>query len=114
MYAPGDNGNSQKLWPADQFQSDKDPERTIPRIAHDGGDDENNKFEWFDAIRQGKPEVAYSNFDYGATQTEAMLLGNIAVRTGQPFSYDGATGTISGNPDAPQHLAVTPRLGWEY
>jgi predicted dehydrogenase len=114
MYAPGDNGDHQNLWPSDRFEGFKDPEPTIPRIAHHGGDDENNKFEWFEAIRQGKPAVAYSNFDYAATQTEAMLLGNIAIRTGETIEYDGTAGRITNSSRASEHLAIVPRKGWEY
>ena len=41
------------------------------------------KNEWVEAIKAGKPEIAYSNFDVASLLTEAFLLGNVAIQTGQ-------------------------------
>ena len=55
------------------------------------GEDAFMKKEWADAIRAGKPALASSNFEYAARLTEAMLLGNIAVRfAGQRLDWDAA------------------------
>ena len=40
------------------------------------------KEELVKAIRAGKPEIAVSNFDYAGNMTEAILLGNAAMRAG--------------------------------
>ena len=82
MYSPSDYGAEQKLWPEEKFRDVKDPERILPRVEGGGNEDEKQKREWVAAIRAGKPQAALSNFDYAATLTEAMLLGNIAVRSG--------------------------------
>ncbi len=113
MYSPGDNGTKQVLWPEDRFRDYKDPEPTIARIQGGKGDDDANKLEWFQAIRAGDPKIAYSNFDFGSVQTEAMLLGNIAVRTGETFDYDGESGRITNSSDAASHLKTAYRKGWE-
>ncbi len=42
-----------------------------------------------------------------------MLLGNVAVRSGEAFVYDGNTGQISGSPKAAQYLKPYFRKGWE-
>ena len=42
-----------------------------------------------------------------------MLLGNVAVRSGQAFDYEPDTGQISGNSQASQYLKSYFRKGWE-
>ncbi|MGP0068328.1 MAG: Gfo/Idh/MocA family oxidoreductase [Isosphaeraceae bacterium] len=114
MYSPSDYGAEQVLWPEEKFKGYKGPERLLPRIEGDGkNDDDNQKKEWVEAIRAGKPEIALSNFDYASTLTESMLLGNVAVRSGEYFDYDHNTGQISGNPKAAQYLKPYFRKGWE-
>jgi hypothetical protein len=36
----------------------------------------------------------------------------VAYRTGAKLAYDGATGTVTGNPEATQLLKRTYRKGW--
>ena len=54
-----------------------------------------------------------SNFDYAATMTEAMLLGNVAVRLCKTLEYDGETGTVTNVPEAENLIRGTYRDGWE-
>ncbi len=56
------------------------PAPTLPRV--EGG----HYAEWFRACRGGTP--AGSNFEYAAPFTEAVLLGNLAVRSGRPIEWD--------------------------
>ena len=42
-----------------------------------------------------------------------MLLGNVAVRVGQPIEYDGERGVITAPSEAVALTDVTPRKGWE-
>ena len=69
--------------------------------------------EWVQAIRAGKPSLALSNFDYASTLTESMLLGNVAVRSGQAIDYNPETGEITGSSSASQYLKPYFRKGWE-
>ncbi len=112
MYSPSDYGEEQKLWPEESFKGHKDPERILPRHEKGRGEDDNQKREWVAAIRAGKPETALSNFAYAATLTEAMLLGNVAVRSGEAFHYDGNAGTITDSPKAARYLKPRFRRGW--
>jgi predicted dehydrogenase len=112
MYSPSDYGSEQKLWPEETFKGLKDPERILPRIQS-GDDDNNQKREWVAAIRAGKPEAALSNFQYAATLTEAMLLGNVAVRSGESFHYNPDTGHVTDSPKAASYLKPSFRKGWE-
>ena len=65
------------LWPEKQFAGYQPPEPTIPpSIGHHE--------EWIAACKTGSPTTC--NFDYSGAVTEAMLLGNVAYRTGQTCS----------------------------
>ena len=112
MYSASDYGAEQKLWPEEKFRGITDPERILPRIEGGGNEDEKQKREWVAAIRAGKPQAALSNFDYSATLTEAMILGNVAVRSGESFSYDPESGRISDSPHAARYLKPHFRRGW--
>ena len=89
----------------------KTPEPTIERLGSEVGPDENQKREWVRAIQGGTAPL--SNFDYASVLTEAMLLGNVAVRMGKPIEYDGQKGEITNHPDAARLVAPPPRAGWE-
>src|SRR5262249_17358289 len=95
LFSPNDNGARFKLLPEKQYADYKAPEPTLPRIVGVGGTDVNHKREWVGAIKAGKPAMAMSNFDYSSVLTETMLLGNVAVRVGQPIEYDAATGKVT-------------------
>jgi predicted dehydrogenase len=113
MYSPNDYGAVQMLWPAGEYNDLKAPERSLPRIEGARGDDDAQKLEWVRAIRAGKPSLALSNFDYASTLTESMLLGNVAVRSGQAIDYHPETGEIGGSASASQYLKPYFRKGWE-
>jgi hypothetical protein len=113
MYSPNDYGATQVLWPKHEYKDLKVPERSLPRIAGGDDEDQNHKREWVAAIRAGKPQMALSNFDYSATLTEAMLLGNVAVRSGETVDYDPTTGQITGSSKAAHYLKPFFRTGWE-
>ena len=42
-----------------------------------------------------------------------MLLGNVAVRSGEAIDYDPATGHITNSSTASQYLKPYFRKGWE-
>jgi hypothetical protein len=93
-------------------------ERYRGELRHDSinqlsDEDENQKREWVEAIRAGKPSIALSNFEYASTLTESMLLGNVAVRSGEVIDYEPATGRITNSSTASQYLKPYSRKGWE-
>ena len=53
------------------------------------------------------------NFEYASTLTESMLLGNVAVRSGEVIDYEPATGRITNSSTASQYLKPYFRKGWE-
>jgi hypothetical protein len=70
------------------------------------------KDEWARAIKEGKPEIAMSNFDYAGMLTEAILLGNVAVRAGKKLVWDGPSMRFTNLPEANQFLHKEYRKGW--
>jgi predicted dehydrogenase len=67
--------------------------------------------DFLDAIREGRKSCA--DFDYSARLTEIMLLGNVALRSGERFTYDFRTGKTSSD-KANALLRRDPRKGWEF
>ena len=66
--------------------------------------------EWVNACKGGEP--AGSNFDVAGPLTEAVLLGNIAIRTGQKLLWDGPNMTVTNVPEANQYVNPPYREGW--
>lgn len=80
------------------------PEPTIRRVA-------NEDVEWIGACRGGPP--ALSNFEIAGPFTETVLLGNLAVRLGQPIEWDGPNMKAVGCPEADPLIRRQYRKGWE-
>jgi predicted dehydrogenase len=118
LFSPSDYGNSWRIVP-DALATDRQLERpeTIPAGAptdQGGAHDAYQKKEWADAIRANRPEMAFSNFDYAGRLTEAMLLGNIAVRfAGTELRWDAAKLTIGNNEAANRLVRKEYRRGWD-
>ena len=71
------------------------------------------KEEWARAIREGKPEIAYSNFDIAGMLTEAILLGNVAIRAGKKIEFDAAKLKVTNDEAANRFIKREYRKGWE-
>lgn len=101
MYA---NYDSYKLFPKEKFANFEPPAPTIPNsIGHHA--------EWIKACRDGSPTTC--NFDYSGALSEAVLLGNVAFRTGKTLQWDAKTLTATNCPEAAQYIDKQYRAGWE-
>ena len=59
------------------------------------------------------PGWAVSDFDYAGPFTEAVLLGNVALRyPGTRLIWDGPSMTIANVPEANEYVQHTYRQGW--
>ena len=69
--------------------------------------------EWFRMMKEGTP--AYSNFDIAAYLAEVILLGCVALRTGEGkyMKWDGPNMTSPNLPEAAQFVKRENRPGWE-
>ena len=94
-----------KLLPEKDFEGFVAPKPTIPdSIGHHK--------EWIEACKTGGPTTC--NFDYSGALTEAVLLGNVAYRTGRKLEWDSKKLQCKGFPEAEAFLRTTPRKGWEF
>ena len=83
------------------------------RLPRNNRGDSGMKAEWVQAMKENKPEIAYSNFDYAALLTETILLGNVAIRmSGQKLEWDGPNLKFTNNSEANKHLHYEYRKGW--
>jgi predicted dehydrogenase len=99
----GFTGENPLLIPETRMKEYKRPPRTIPRsIGH--------YKEWIEACKGGKP--AGCNFDIGGPLTEIVLLGNIAIRTGEKLDWDSENMKITNVPEANNYLHYKYRDGW--
>ena len=54
-----------------------------------------------------------ANFEYAAPFTEAMLLGNLAVRTGQRIEWDAKNLRVVNSAEAQRFVSKHYRRGFE-
>jgi predicted dehydrogenase len=93
------------LIPESKNQAYKRPAPTLPRVK---GTHEQN---WIDACKGGPP--ACSNFDYAGPFTEAVVMGNLAVRfPGQKLEWDGKNMRVTNLEEANQYIMPPYREGW--
>lgn len=65
------------------------------------------------AIKQNKPELAMSNFNYSGQLTETVLLGNVALRAGKKITWDSEKMKVSSDDSANQYITREYRKGFE-
>jgi len=81
-------------------------------MPSNNGDDPGQKKEWVEAIKAGKPELALPNFSHAGLLTAAFLLGNVAIRTGKSFNWDGESCT-SDSKETAGFIRREYRKGWD-
>jgi predicted dehydrogenase len=92
-----------RLLPEKEFKDFEAPKDTLPRsIGHHR--------EWVKACKAGGETG--TNFQYAAALTEAVLLGNVALRAGKVLEYDGDAMRFTNDSDANQYLRREYRKGW--
>ena len=97
-------GAYHKLLPANRYVDYTPPAQTLPRarIGH--------QQEWIDSAKTGSSTMA--NFEYAGRLTEAFLVGNVALRTGQTLQWDGEAMQATNCPEAQQFVHPEYRKGW--
>jgi len=93
------------LLPEADFLGFEPPAPTIPdSIGHHK--------EWFEACKTNGHTTC--NFDYSGALTEAVLLGNVAYRSGKKIEWDPRHLRCKGAPEADKFLREERRKGWEW
>lgn len=85
---------------------------SLPRWP--GADKDNDKahhHEWIAACKGNAK--ALSHFDYAGPMTEAVLLGNVAIRAGSRIQWDAESMRVTNNEHANQFIRKAYRKGWE-
>ncbi len=111
LYSPNDYGAAFRITPAalTEGMNVTKPES----LPINGGGDQGQKNEWVAAIKANDPKKALSNFDYASYLAAAFLLGNVAIRTGKGFQFDGETLECKGAPEAAKYIKTEYRKGWD-
>jgi predicted dehydrogenase len=91
----GFNGANPKLIPESKMQEFKQPPKTLPRSA-------GNDREWIEACKGGQPGGA--NFEFEGLVTEAVMLGNVALRVGKKLIWDGPNMKAVNAPEAQAYV----------
>ena len=98
------NGGNPKIIPQTKMDSYKQPPQTLPRSP-------GNEREWLDACKGGKVKPG-GNFEFEGLVTETLLLGNVAVRSGQKLGWDHSNLKVS-NSELQKYIHPERRNGWE-
>lgn len=91
------------LLPEEKFSGFQPPPKTIPAsLGH--------YIEWINGCKTGSPTTC--NFDYAGALTEAVLLGMVAYRTGEPLAWDPVQLRAANTSKADQYIRKEYRPGW--
>ncbi len=94
------------LYPERRRQEFTPPSPSIPRSASHFG-------EWVQACKDQKPAAAKAGFAYSGPFTEALLVGNLALRLQKRIEWDAAAMKATNAPDAEEliHKRYRPGFG---
>ncbi|MEP6764435.1 MAG: gfo/Idh/MocA family oxidoreductase, partial [Gemmatimonadaceae bacterium] len=99
-------GENPRVYPESLRKAADAVPKTVTRIAT------SHEMNWANAAKgEG---TASSPFEYAAMLTETMLLGIVALKTGQGerLEYDGANMKVTNKPEANKFLTREYRSGW--
>jgi predicted dehydrogenase len=92
-----------RIIPEEKMQAYERPPKTIPRsIGH--------RQEWVAACKGGTP--GGTNFEFSGPLSEMVLLGNIALRTGEKLYWNSEKMEFTNSSEANQYLHRQYREGW--
>ncbi len=97
-------GSNPRLIPESKMKNYKKPIKSIVRSA-------GHIQEWVNACL-GRGDKPCSNFDYAGPLTEAVLLGNAALRAGRKLYFDAENIRITNCQEGNQYLSREYRQGW--
>jgi predicted dehydrogenase len=100
----GFNGRGPRLLPEAKMKEYKRPPKTLTRSP-------GHQREWLDACMGGKAKPG-ANFEFSAGVTEALLLGNVALRTGQRLIWDSTHLKAVNVASAEQYIRPERRKDW--
>ena len=102
----GSHAGAPRLLPESFHQKVGKPEKLLDRSP-------GHHAEWIEACKAGKPEMAKSGFWYAGPFTEALQVGNLAVRLGKKVDWDAKSLRSPNCPEADNYITKFYRAGWE-
>lgn len=105
-------GKKPRLFPESLMEKAAKVPKKYERIETDEKKEALHRLNWAKACKgQAK---ASSPFEYASMLTETMLLGIVALKTGQgvQIRYDGNAGRVTNNEEANKYLSREYRKGW--
>jgi len=105
-------GKNPRLFPESLMEAAAKVPQKYERVETDKNKNALHRQHWAKACK-GKA-AASSPFEYASKLTETMLLGIVALKTGQgaPIRYDGEKGEVTNLKEANQYLHREYRKGW--
>ncbi|MGE5611940.1 MAG: Gfo/Idh/MocA family protein [Bacillota bacterium] len=94
-----------RLFPASRRREFQLPAKSIPRST-------GHRSEWIQACKDNKPEDAKAGFWYSGPFTEALLVGNLAVRLQKRIEWDSAKMKATNAPEADALIHKKYRAGF--
>ena len=101
----GSHAGTPRIIPEAKRKAYGKPPQSLPRSP-------GHHQEWIEACKAGKPEDAKSGFWYAGPFTEALLVGNLAVRLGRRVEWDTKTMRSPNCPEADNYVTKFYRAGW--
>lgn len=101
------HGGSPRMIPDSKMSEVKMPEPWIPRFEEGSN---GHYLEWIQACKGGRKPL--SNFDYAGPLTEAILLGNVAVKAGRKIEWDSPAMKVTNMPEMDRYISREYREGW--
>ncbi len=95
-----------RLNPSKLREEFREPAKTIPRSS-------GHRSEWINACKAHQPEDAKAGFTYSGPFTEALLVGNLAVRLQKRIEWDAAAMKATNAPEAEALIRKHYRKGFE-
>ncbi len=106
IYDTDDYNGAPRLIPEEKMKAFTDrPKRTIPRVPKS-----NPHLEWIAACKGQGPAPGSNFIDHAVDLTEFCLLGNVAIRAGQPIEWDAEKMTCANLPAADRFLRKSYRV----
>jgi predicted dehydrogenase len=98
------HGGGARIIPDEKMKAYKQPAKTLPRSP-------GNEREWLDAAKGGKTKPG-ACFEFSGVVTEALQLGNVALRTEERLVWDRASLSAVNLPSVQQYIRPECRAGW--